>query len=310
MGAAVKRYILRRLLHSALTLLGITLFTFVLLRMVPGDPARLILPENAPQAEVLRMRKLLGLDEPLHVQYYLYMRDLARADFGTSFQYSVPAIELVVERLPQTIRLSLSAIALTVALAVPAGIVAAVRRQTLFDFGAMLAAIFGQSVPNFWLGLMLILLFSVNMQWLPVSGASSWLHYVLPTITLAAYLMALVARLTRSSMLEVLRQDYVRTARAKGLAQRVVLWRHALKNAAIPIVTVVGMQIGTLLGGAVVTETIFNWPGIGKLVIEAIWRRDYPIVQAVLLLSAFAFVAINLVVDLLYTYLDPRIRYQ
>jgi ABC-type dipeptide/oligopeptide/nickel transport system permease component len=308
--AAVKRYLLRRLLHSALTLLGITLFTFVLLRMVPGDPARLILPENAPQAEVLRMRKLLGLDEPLHVQYYLYMRDLARADFGTSFQYSVPAIELVVERLPQTIRLSLSAIALTVALAVPAGIVAAVRRQTLFDFGAMLAAIFGQSVPNFWLGLMLILLFSVNRQWLPVSGASSWLHYVLPTITLAAYLMALVARLTRSSMLEVLRQDYVRTARAKGLAQRVVLWRHALKNAAIPIVTVVGMQIGTLLGGAVVTETIFNWPGIGKLVIEAIWRRDYPIVQAVLLLSAFAFVAINLVVDLLYTYLDPRIRYQ
>jgi len=308
--AAVKRYIFRRLLHSALTLLGITLFTFVLLRLVPGDPARLILPENAPPAEVSHMRKLLGLDEPLYVQYYLYMRDLARADFGTSFQYSVPAIELVLERLPETIRLSLSAIALTVALAVPAGIVAAVRRQTLFDFGAMLAAIFGQSIPNFWLGLMLILLFSVNMHWLPVSGASTWLHYVLPTITLAAYLMALVARLTRSSMLEVLRQDYVRTARAKGLAQRVVLWRHALKNAAIPIVTVVGMQIGTLLGGAVVTETIFNWPGIGKLVIEAIWRRDYPIVQAVLLLSAFAFVAINLIVDLLYTYLDPRIRYQ
>jgi ABC-type dipeptide/oligopeptide/nickel transport system permease component len=306
----VKRYIFRRLLHSALTLLGITLFTFVLLRLVPGDPARLILPENAPPAEVSHMRKLLGLDEPLYVQYYLYMRDLARADFGTSFQYSVPAIELVLERLPETIRLSLSAIALTVALAVPAGIVAAVRRQTLFDFGAMLAAIFGQSIPNFWLGLMLILLFSVNMHWLPVSGASTWLHYVLPTITLAAYLMALVARLTRSSMLEVLRQDYVRTARAKGLAQRVVLWRHALKNAAIPIVTVVGMQIGTLLGGAVVTETIFNWPGIGKLVIEAIWRRDYPIVQAVLLLSAFAFVAINLIVDLLYTYLDPRIRYQ
>ena len=310
MCAAVKRYIFRRLLHSALTLLGITLFTFVLLRLVPGDPARLILPENAPPAEVSHMRKLLGLDEPLYVQYYLYMRDLARADFGTSFQYSVPAIELVLERLPETIRLSLSAIALTVALAVPAGIVAAVRRQTLFDFGAMLAAIFGQSIPNFWLGLMLILLFSVNMHWLPVSGASTWLHYVLPTITLAAYLMALVARLTRSSMLEVLRQDYVRTARAKGLAQRVVLWRHALKNAAIPIVTVVGMQIGTLLGGAVVTETIFNWPGIGKLVIEAIWRRDYPIVQAVLLLSAFAFVAINLIVDLLYTYLDPRIRYQ
>ena len=310
MCAAVKRYIFRRLLHSALTLLGITLFTFVLLRLVPGDPARLILPENAPPAEVSHMRKLLGLDEPLYVQYYLYMRDLARADFGTSFQYSVPAIELVLERLPETIRLSLSAIALTVALAVPAGIVAAVRRQTLFDFGAMLAAIFGQSIPNFWLGLMLILLFSVNMHWLPVSGASTWLHYVLPTITLAAYLMALVARLTRSSMLEVLRQDYVRTARAKGLAQRVVLWRHALKNAAIPIVTVVGMQIGTLLGGAVVTETIFNWPGIGKLVIDAIWRRDYPIVQAVLLLSAFAFVAINLLVDLLYTYLDPRIRYQ
>jgi ABC-type dipeptide/oligopeptide/nickel transport system permease component len=296
--------------HSALTLVGITLFTFVLLRMVPGDPARLILPENASQAEVLQMRKLLGLDEPLYTQYFLYMRDLIRADFGTSFQYSVPAIELVVERLPQTIRLSLAATALTLALAVPAGILAAVRRQTFCDFGAMLAAIFGQSIPNFWLGLMLILVFSVNLPWLPVSGASTWLHYVLPTVTLAAYLMALVARLTRSSMLEVLRQDYVRTAHAKGLAQRMVLWRHALKNAAIPIVTVVGMQIGTLLGGAVVTETIFNWPGIGKLVIEAIWRRDYPIVQAVLLLSAFVFVVINLLVDLLYSYLDPRIRFQ
>jgi peptide/nickel transport system permease protein len=306
----MKRYFLRRLIQSALTLVGITLFTFVLLRMVPGDPARLILPENATQAEVQQMRKLLGLEQPLYVQYALYLRDLLRADFGTSFQYGVPAIEPVLERLPQTIRLSLSAMALTVLVAVPAGILAAVRRQTVFDLGAMLAAILGQSVPNFWLGLMLILLFSVNMRWLPVSGATTGWHYVLPTVTLAAYLMALVARLTRSSMLEVLRQDYVRTARAKGLAQRVVLWRHALKNAAIPIVTVVGMQIGTLLGGAVVTETIFNWPGIGKLVIDAIWRRDYPIVQAVLLLSAFAFVAINLLVDLLYTYLDPRIRYQ
>ena len=306
----MKRYLLRRLIHSLLTLVGITLFTFVLLRMVPGDPARLILPENATQAEVQQMRKLLGLEQPLYVQYALYLRDLFRADFGTSFQYGVPAIEPVLERLPQTIRLSLSAMALTVVLAVPAGILAAVRRQTLFDLGAMLAAILGQSVPNFWLGLMLILFFSVHMHWLPVSGATTGWHYVLPTVTLAAYLMALVARLTRSSMLEVLRQDYVRTARAKGLAQRVVLWRHALKNAAIPIVTVVGMQIGTLLGGAVVTETIFNWPGIGKLVIDAIWRRDYPIVQAVLLLSTFAFVAINLLVDLLYTYLDPRIRYQ
>ena len=305
----MKRYLVRRLIHSVLTVIGITLFTFVLLRMVPGDPARLILPENAPQAEVLQMRKLLGLEEPLHVQYFLYVRDLMRGDFGTSFQYSVPAIELVLERLPQTIRLSLSAMALTLVVAVPAGILAAARRKTLFDFGAMLGAIFGQSIPNFWLGLMLILIFSVNRRWLPVSGASTWWHYVLPTITLAAYLMALVARLTRSSMLEVLRQDYVRTAHAKGVPRLRVLWRHALKNTLIPLVTVIGMQIGTLLGGAVVTETIFNWPGIGKLVIEAIWRRDYPIVQAVLLLSAFAFVAVNLIVDLLYTYLDPRIRY-
>ena len=305
----MKRYLVRRLIHSVLTVIGITLFTFVLLRMVPGDPARLILPENAPQAEVLQMRKLLGLEEPLHVQYFLYVRDLMRGDFGTSFQYSVPAIELVLERLPQTIRLSLSAMALTLVVAVPAGILAAARRKTLFDFGAMLGAIFGQSIPNFWLGLMLILIFSVNRRWLPVSGASTWWHYVLPTITLAAYLMALVARLTRSSMLEVLRQDYVRTAHAKGVPRQRVLWRHALKNTLIPLVTVIGMQIGTLLGGAVVTETIFNWPGIGKLVIEAIWRRDYPIVQAVLLLSAFAFVAVNLIVDLLYTYLDPRIRY-
>jgi ABC-type dipeptide/oligopeptide/nickel transport system permease component len=306
----MKRYFLRRSLHSIFTLFGVTLFAFVLLRLVPGDPAQMVLSDTASPAEIARMRDAMGLNRPLYVQYGVYLRDLLRGDFGNSFQYRTPALDVILERLPATVKLSLAAMGLTLAVAIPAGILAAIRRQTLVDFGTMLGAIAGQSIPNFWLGLMLILVFSVNLRWLPVSGASTWRHYILPTITLAAYLMALVARLTRSSMLEVLRQDYLRTAYAKGLAQRVVLLRHGLKNAAIPIVTIVGMQIGTLLGGAVVTEAVFNWPGVGKLVMEAIWRRDYPIIQATLLLSAVIFVVINIVSDVMYTYLDPRIRYQ
>jgi peptide/nickel transport system permease protein len=306
----MRRYLARRLANAALTLLGVSLAVFLLLRAIPGDPARMMLPEGTPEEDVARLRVLLGLDRPLPVQYLLFLRDAARGDFGESIQHQAPAIALVGERLPATVELSLAALALALGVAIPAGIVAAVYRQTAYDHLATLAALAGQSIPHFWLGIMLILGFSVQLGWLPTSGRDGPGHLVLPTITLAAFMMALFARLTRSGMLEVLRADYVRTARAKGAREERVVIGHALKNAAIPLVTVVGLQFGALLGGAVVTETVFAWPGVGKLVIDAIHRRDYPVVQAVLLVSAALFIAINLLVDLAYAALDPRIRYE
>jgi ABC-type dipeptide/oligopeptide/nickel transport system permease component len=217
---------------------------------------------------------------------------------------------VVVERLPATIHLTLAAMALTVAFGVSIGIVAAVRKGTGYDYAGTVLAVLGQSLPNFWLGIMLILLFGVTLRWLPTSGFQGWSYLILPSVTLAAYPTALVARLTRSSMLEILSRDYIRTGRAKGLAERMVVLRHALKNATIPVLTVIGLQIGTLLGGAVITESVFAWPGMGKLVVDAIFFRDFPVVQTVLIFSATIFVVINLVVDVLYTVLDPRIRYQ
>ena len=217
---------------------------------------------------------------------------------------------MVVERLPATIHLTLAAMTLTVAFGVSIGIVAAVRKGTGYDYAGTVLAVLGQSLPNFWLGIMLILLFGVTLRWLPTSGFQGWSYLILPSVTLAAYPTALVARLTRSSMLEILSPDYIRTGRAKGLAERMVVLRHALKNATIPVLTVIGLQIGTLLGGAVITESVFAWPGMGKLVVDAIFFRDFPVVQTVLIFSATIFVVINLVVDVLYTVLDPRIRYQ
>jgi peptide/nickel transport system permease protein len=269
----------------------------------------MLLPEGAPQSAVDELDRQLGLHEPLWVQYGLFLRSVARGDFGQSFQYRAPALTVVVERLPATIQLAAAAMLLTVLGGVSIGIVAAVRRGTAVDYAGTGLAVLGQSLPNFWLGIMLILLFGVTLRWLPTSGFQGWTHLVLPSVTLAAFPTALVARLTRSSMLEILGQEYIRTSRAKGLAERVVVLRHALSNATIPLLTVLGLQIGTLLSGAVITESIFAWPGMGKLVVDAIFFRDFPVVQTILILSATLFVGINLLVDVLYTVLDPRIRY-
>jgi peptide/nickel transport system permease protein len=305
----LRAYLLRRLGHAALTLAGVSVLVFVILRVIPGDPAKMLLPEGAPQSAVEALNRHLGLREPLPVQYWIFLRSVVRGDFGESFQYRAPALAVVVERLPATLHLALAAMALTVLAGVSLGILAAVRRGTAYDYAGTVLAVLGQSLPNFWLGIMLILLFGVTLRWLPTSGFQGWAHLVLPAVTLASFPTALVARLTRSSLLEILGREYIRTGRAKGLAERVVVLRHALKNATIPVITVLGLQIGTLLGGAVITESVFAWPGMGKLVVDAIFFRDFPVVQTILILSATIFVLINLVVDLLYTVLDPRIRY-
>jgi peptide/nickel transport system permease protein len=305
----MKAYVLRRLWQSALTLVGVSVLVFVILRVVPGDPAKMLLPDGAPQSAVDELNRQLGLHEPLYVQYGLFLRSVFRGDFGQSFQYRAPALRVVVERLAATVQLALAALLITVGVGVSLGIVAAVRRGTAYDYASTVLAVLGQSLPNFWLGIMLILLFGVALRWLPTSGFESWRHLILPAVTLAAFPMALVARLTRSSMLEILGRDFIRTGRAKGLAERAVILRHALRNAAVPLLTVLGLQIGTLLGGAVITESVFAWPGMGKLVVDAIFFRDFPVVQTVLILSATIFVVINLLVDLLYTVIDPRIRY-
>jgi peptide/nickel transport system permease protein len=305
----VRSYLLRRLWQSAVTLAGVSVLVFVILRVIPGDPAKMLLPEGAPQSAVEELNRHLGLREPLYVQYAIFLRSVVAGDFGQSFQYRSPALRVVVERLPATIQLTVAAMLLTVAFGVSIGIVAAVRQGSGYDYAGTVLAVFGQSLPNFWLGIMLILLFGVTLRWLPTSGFQGWRYLVLPSITLAAFPTALVARLTRSSMLEILNKEYIRTGRAKGLAERVVVLRHALKNATIPVLTVIGLQIGTLLGGAVITESVFAWPGMGKLVVDAIFFRDFPVVQTILILSATTFVVINLVVDILYTVFDPRIRY-
>jgi peptide/nickel transport system permease protein len=306
----MSRYALRRLWHAVLTLFGVSVLVFVVLRVMPGDPAKMLLPEGAPQSAIDELDRHLGLHRPLAVQYLLFVKSVFQGDFGQSFQYRAPAARVVQERVSATVDLTVAAMLLITGIGVPIGLVAAVRRRTPYDYAGMTFAVLGQSLPNFWLGIMLILLFGVSIHWLPTSGFESWRHLILPSITLAAYPTAFVARLTRSGMLEVLGQDYVRTARSKGLPETKTVLRHALKNAIIPVLTVIGLQIGILLSGAVITESVFAWPGIGKLIVDAIFSRDFPVVQAVLILSAGIFVLVNLLVDLIYTLVDPRIRYQ
>jgi len=303
------RYLWRRLLHSALTLFGVSVIVFVILRVIPGDPAKMLLPEGAPQSAVEELDRQLGLREPLPAQYLIFVKSVFRGDFGQSFQYRAPAGRVVWERVPATIVLTIAAMLLITGVGVPIGLLAGVRHRTPYDYGGMIFAVLGQSLPNFWLGIMLILLFGVTVRWLPTSGFEGWRYLILPSVTLAAYPTAFVARLTRSGMLEVLEQDYIRTARSKGVAGRDIVLRHAMKNALIPVVTVIGLQIGTLLGGAVITESVFAWPGVGKLIVDGIFARDFPVIQTVLILSAATFVLVNLVVDLSYVLVDPRVRY-
>jgi peptide/nickel transport system permease protein len=303
----MKTFFARRLLQSLVVLFGVSFVVFAILHLT-GDPALVLLPPDASAEDVRRFREAMGFNDPFLVQYGRFLKGALQGDFGQSIRHGEPAFGLVVERLPATFELAGAALFLALCLAIPAGIVSAVRRNSPVDYVATVVALFGQSLPTFWLGIMLILLFSVQLQLLPSSGRGTLEHLVLPAVTLGLFTTARITRLTRSGMLEVLGQDYIRTARAKGVGDPPVVWKHALKNAAIPIVTIVGIELGTLLGGSVITETIFAWPGVGRLSVQAIANRDYPVVQAAVFLLASTFVAVNLAVDVVYTYLDPRIR--
>ena len=301
-------FLVRRLVRTIVVLWGVTTIVFVVTRL-SGDPIALIVPPEAPRAEIERVRAQFGFDRPLPVQYGIFIRRAVVGDFGQSIRQRQPAMRLAVDRLPATLQLAAWSFLFAVVVGVPLGIIAGVRPRSLWDNVTMTVAVVGQAVPTFYLGILLIIFVAVRLGWLPVGGRGDWKTLVLPVVTLGTYAMASIARLTRSAMLEVMSQDYVRTARAKGLSEWAVTLRHGFRNALIPIVTIMGLQFGTLLGGAVVTETIFAWPGLGLLAINGIGSRDYPVVQAAVFLAAVSFVIINLVVDLLYSQLDPRIRY-
>ena len=303
----MRTYVVSRVLQAAVALLGVTCVAFLLVSL-SGDPAFILLTPEAGEEQRAAFRKLYGLDQPLPVQYARYVSHVARGDFGSSFAFNRPAIQVVLERLPATLLLTGTAVVVGVIVGMPAGIAAAYKASGPLDRGVMALVLLGQSVPTFWLGLLMIRIFAVNLRWVPVSGHGTALHLVMPAVALGLYLAALLARLTRSEMLEALAQDYVRTARAKGLSERVVTVAHALKNALLPIVTLIGLQLGALLGGAVVTETVFAWPGVGSLVLDAILRKDYPVVLAAVEFVAVGFIVINMALDLLYGYLDPRLR--
>jgi peptide/nickel transport system permease protein len=301
------QYLVRKVFHTLFVAVGVVTLVFVALRL-SGDPAATMLPGDATVDELAALRRTLGLDRPLYVQYVAFLGSAVRGDFGESFRHQQPAFGLVLERLPATLELAFAALLLAIVVALPLGILAAVYRGRAADVLAMGFAVVGQATPYFWMGIMLILVVSVELAWLPTSGRGGWQHLILPAVTLGTHFAASLARLTRTSLLEVLGQNFVTTARAKGLAESGVILRHALKNAAVPVVTLIGLQFGTLLGGAVVTETIFAWPGVGRLAVQSIFVRDYPVVQAGVLVLALSFVALNLLVDLLYGALDPRIR--
>jgi ABC-type dipeptide/oligopeptide/nickel transport system permease component len=296
-----------RLFRAFIALWLVSTVVFVVMRL-SGDPVPLLLPPDAPRSEIFRVRAELGLDRPLPVQYGVFLANLARGDFGRSIHFRAPAFTVVRGYLAATLELGLTAFVLAALVAVPIGLFSAMRRNTLVDHAAMGVALVGQAAPTFFLGILFILLLSLKADLFPTSGRGDWRHLVLPALTLGAFTMASIARLTRSAVLEVLGADYIRTARAKGVSELWVVAKHTLKNAAIPIVTITGLQFGTLLGGAVVTETVFSWPGIGRLAIQSIYNRDYPVVQCTVFLAALLFIVINFCIDLIYGFLDPRIR--
>lgn len=299
-------FVVRRLVRFLVVCVGVSLVTFAILH-ASGDPVALIMPE-APEADRAPLRTALGLHDPLAVQFVRFVVNAARGDFGKSFFHREPAFALVIERMPTTLALTALAMALALTLSLPVGIYSAVRRNSLVDHLATVVVFLGQSMPVFWTGIMLILLFAVQWRLLPVSGWGTWASMVLPALTLGAFTAPLLLRIVRSSMLEVINLDYVRTARAKGLSEWLVIWRHALKNAALPLITVTGLQFGLLLGGAVITETVFAVPGVGRLIVGAIRQLDFPVVQAGVFLIAMIIITVNFVVDVLYVYLNPAIR--
>jgi peptide/nickel transport system permease protein len=301
-------YILRRLLQSVFVIFGVACVTFLVLRLVPGDPARLMVPPGTSEKVVDSLRQELGTDQPLIVQFGRFLGGLLQGDLGDSFRQGRPVLELVLDALPATLALATTTMLTAVLVAVPLGIVAAYRSGGILDRAILIFSLAGQSVPNFWLGVMLVLVFAIRLQWFPAIGMAGPGSIVLPTLTLALILVAILVRTVRQSMLEALNEDYVRTARAKGMPETKVVLVHALKNAAIPLVTILGLQVGFVLGGAFVVELIFDWPGVGLLALEAIRTRDFPVVQGVVILVAAVFTFANLAVDIAYAYLNPRVR--
>lgn len=301
------RYVLRRAVQAIPVVFLSTVFVFALLQIAPGDPVRMLASPTATEGDILRIRERLGLDEPLPVQYMTWLANVVRLDFGESVRSGVPVGELLPGRLSNTLQLTLAAMIITIVVGMAAGVMAAMRPGTWLDTIIMASSVLGLSIPPFWLGLMLILLFSVRLDWFPAGGGSSPAHLVLPAISLGLASSAIVARMVRSSMLEVIGLDYIRTARAKGLSRSTLIVRHALPNALIPTITVIGLQFGALLAGATITETIFAWPGLGSLLVQSILNRDFPVVQAALLLITVMFIVINLLTDVLYAVVDPRI---
>lgn len=304
----MQRYIIKRLFHSLLALVALSMLIFILSRLT-GDPTLLMLPDDATHEDIAQLRHALGLDRPLPVQYWLFMSRAVRGDFGRSIKGQMPVLDLIKDRLPNSIKLAVVSLVITLLLAFPLGVMAAVKKGTSVDTLANLVAVLGQSLPQFWVGIVLIQVFAVHLRWLPVAGTGSVYHYILPGFTLGWFLVAGIMRLLRSGMLDVLDSEFVKLARIKGVSEWGVIWKHALKNALIPVLTFAAIYLAILVTGAILVETVFAWPGIGQLIYQGIVYRDFPVIQAVVLLTAGIVVAVNLIVDITYAYLDPRIRY-
>lgn len=307
-AALMKRLVARRLLLLIPTAWGVATLVFFLIHMIPGDPVEVMLGETAAAADKDVLREQLGLNDPIPVQYGRFLAGVVRADLGESFFYRAPVASVIGARWTATAKLAIAALLIAVVVALPAGIFAAVRHRTFFDRATMIGALVGVAMPNFWLGPLLILIFSIGLGWLPVSGDEGAASIVLPALTLGLGMAAMLSRMTRSSMLEAMNEDYVMTARAKGLPERTVILKHVLRNALLPVITILGLQVGALLSGAIITETVFAWPGLGTLLVGAIQARDYPVVQGCVLVISASYVVVNLLVDLAYAVVDPRVR--
>lgn len=303
----MQRYIVTRLCQSVLALLAISLLVFCMSRLT-GDPTTLMLSDDASQEDIAQLRRALGLDRPLSVQYWVFLSKALQGDLGRSIKGQMPVTEMLAERLPNSLKLAAVAMAFAVLLAFPLGVIAAVKRGTAFDTAANMVAVLGQSLPQFWVGIVLIQIFAVRLRWLPVAGVGTFWHYVLPAFTLGWFVVAGMMRLLRSSMLDVLGSEFVKLARIKGVPENTVIWKHALRNAMIPVLTFGAVYLAILVTGAILVETVFAWPGIGQLIYQGIVFRDFPVVQAVVLLTAGLVISMNMLVDILYAYLDPRIR--
>ena len=303
----MKRYVLRQVVQLAVVIVGISMLAFSILHVI-GDPVTLLLPQNAGKEEYARYHKLLWLDKPVYVQYWKFASRAVRGDFGKSWYTDTPAFKLVLERMPPTLSLTTAGLGMALLIALPLGIVAALKRHSFVDSLCTMAAVAGQAMPIFWLGIMLIIVFAVRLRLLPASGYGTWKHFLMPAFTLGAFLAPITMRLVRSGVIEIMNTEYIKTARAKGLAEHMVVGMHAFRNACLPVITVLGLQFGQLLGGAIITETVFAWPGVATLTVDSIRNQDFPVVQCAVILLALIIVAVNFVVDMIVGLIDPRIR--